>query len=163
MNHKQEENPCPSNEPAEEATYHTMRNWIKRIVNKYDRFCRWPPQSVLRSLEEAGTMAVNISGLRRNIKNVAHNYTDAQARNEPPFNISIIANFQPLCHGRWFNQFVPDSGQSKRGDFQWPMGPIVNHDVRDSWSYLQCRGLLRDNADDMETVERPRQKLATCV
>ena len=24
------------------------------------------------------TMAVNISGLRRNIKNVAHNYTDAQ-------------------------------------------------------------------------------------
>ncbi len=23
-------------------------------------------------------MAVNISGLRRNIKNVAHNYTDAQ-------------------------------------------------------------------------------------
>ena len=25
-------------------------------------------------------MAVNISGLRRNIKNVAHNYTDAQAR-----------------------------------------------------------------------------------
>ena len=40
-------------------------------------------------------MAVNISGLRRNIKNVAHNYTDAQARNEPPFNISIIANFAP--------------------------------------------------------------------
>ena len=26
-------------------------------------------------------MAVNISGLRRNIKNVAHNYTDAQVYN----------------------------------------------------------------------------------
>ena len=26
-------------------------------------------------------MAVNISGIRRNIKNVAHNYTDAQVRN----------------------------------------------------------------------------------
>ena len=25
-------------------------------------------------------MAVNISGLRRNIKNVAHNYTDAQVK-----------------------------------------------------------------------------------
>ena len=27
-------------------------------------------------------MAVSIAGLRRNIKNVAHNYTDAQVRNE---------------------------------------------------------------------------------
>ena len=32
-------------------------------------------------IRAADTMAVNISGLRRNIKNVAHNYTDAQVRN----------------------------------------------------------------------------------
>lgn len=37
-------------------------------------------QGIGWSLEQESTMAVNISGLRRNIKNVAHNYTDAQVK-----------------------------------------------------------------------------------
>lgn len=42
---------------------------------------------------ESKKMAVNISGLRRNIKNVAHNYTDAQVNLENSYHFCLSTNF----------------------------------------------------------------------
>ena len=45
-------------------------------------------------------MAVSISGLRRNIKNVAHNYTDAQVNkvttSGPSLKIAEVTNIGPI-------------------------------------------------------------------
>ena len=61
-------------------------------------------------------MAVSIAGLRRNIKNVAHNYTDAQVSNEMREELTPIIS-------------VIQSGQSQRSHKQRPMGTLQYADV----------------------------------
>ena len=64
-------------------------------------------------------MAANIAGLRRNIKNVAHNYTDAQVRKtftHSDFNVYIfklkinkteLVTFHNFCPSK-FSKLGPD-------------------------------------------------------
>ena len=63
-------------------------------------------------------MAVSIAGLRRNIKNVAHNYTDAQVGSH----MREISDYD-LCHD------VILLGQSQRSHKQRPMGTLEYADV----------------------------------
>ena len=43
-------------------------------------------------------MAVNLSGIRRNFKNVAHNYTDAQVCDAKVIIIKIFEGFYNCCY-----------------------------------------------------------------
>ena len=59
--------------------------------------------------------------------------------------------------------FISDLDQSSRSNVQRPVGTIFDLDVRDSQPHIRWCRIFRDYADDMETVARPGEKLATRV
>ncbi len=76
-------------------------------------------------------MAVNISGLRRNIKNVAHNYTDAQVIDTTLQHLLSEYHIVKASMTLRCAEPILVPGKGARGYVQRPMGPFVHNDVGD--------------------------------
>ena len=155
--------------PSRHPVVFWLRLWEDTHTN-YTQASKHSDWAVVEAEEEGVKMAsVSISGLRRNIKNVAHNYTDAQVLLSLPwvftaFSWKYAANAAPQVKVREATSndpWGPSSTQmSEIADLTYNM-------VRSSLCMIFIfinfisGGVLGNNADDLETIKWPRQELAT--